>query len=312
MRAVDSRQITRLDRPRHGRLRRACRSVVEGYRTLMATVECNKATLFYEERGSGPPILLITGTGGHAGAVAALAERLATDHRTISYDRRGYGRTPAPASRPRGYLAEHVADAAALLRSLAAPHAIVFGWSWGGIIALGLAIEHPDLVARLVLYEPPLHVKKHMTLAAASAIGGAILLGKLGMRSRGAVHFARRTLARTDKRNSFFELDAATRESLLASSNTMLAELEAGSGEELELDAIGRIRCPTAVILGDRSVPFLQQASQRVADALASPRVVRMPDGDHMMPVTDPDRLAGVIHECIADASSVGASTPGR
>jgi pimeloyl-ACP methyl ester carboxylesterase len=262
-------------------------------------VECNGATLFHEEWGSGPPILLIAGTGGHTRALAAIAERLATDHRVIAYDRRGYGQTPSPASRPKGYLAEHVEDAACLLRTLDAAGASVFGWSWGGLVAIGLAIEHPELVGELVLYEPPLHVKRHMTFAVASAIGGAILLGKLGMPRRGASWFARRTLARTDGRNAFYELAPEMRESLLASGRTMVTELEAGTAEELTAEAIARIGCPTTVIVGDRSVPFLQRAALRAAKALPSPRVIRIAGADHMMPIENPDELSGAIRDCL-------------
>ncbi len=166
----------------------------------MATIELADATFLYEERGSGRPLLLIPGTGGHSGALAALAQRLAARHRVITYDRRGHGSTVGALGTPSGYLARHVADAASLLRALDAGGATVFGWSWGGLVAFGLAVEHATLVRELVLQEPPWHAKKHPTLPLLAGIGGAILLGKLGMHRRGAVHFARFALARNDGR----------------------------------------------------------------------------------------------------------------
>lgn len=75
-------------------------------------------------------------------------------HRVISYDRRGFGRSPGP---PASRKADHVAAAAALLEELDAEPAAALGWSAGGVVALGLAVERPDLVSALILVEsdPP-------------------------------------------------------------------------------------------------------------------------------------------------------------
>jgi pimeloyl-ACP methyl ester carboxylesterase len=261
----------------------------------MPTIACEGATFFFEERGSGRPLLLVPGTGGHTGAVAGVAERLATSHRAISYDRRGHSRTSGDPGKPAGYLRRHVADAAALLRALRAEPAIVFGWSWGGIVALGLAIDNPELVRALVLQEPPLHAKKHPTLALAGGIGGAILLGKLGMHRRGAVRFARFALERNDGTNAFDDLDPAMRESLLANARTIIAELEAGTGEELSTEAIGRVSCPTAIVVGDRSQRFLADAAQRLHAAVPASHLVRIAGGDHLMTILQPEELSRAI-----------------
>lgn len=50
---------------------------------------------------------------------------------------------------------EHTEDAAALLRSLEAAPAVVIGRSYGGEVALDLAMRHPDLAQALVLLEAP-------------------------------------------------------------------------------------------------------------------------------------------------------------
>jgi pimeloyl-ACP methyl ester carboxylesterase len=268
----------------------------------MATVACAGMNVFYEERGAGPPLLLIPGTGGHTGTLTAVAERLAPSYRAITYDRRGHSQTGSAPGRRKGYFAQHVSDAAALILALGLEKPIVVGWSWGGLVALGVAVRNPELVQRLVLYEPPLHAKKHMTFAVASGIGGAILLGKLGMPRRGATRFGRFALARTNGTNAFTELDEPTRESLLANAMTIVAELEAGTGEELSVDAIAGIRCPVGLIIGGLSAPFMQAAAARVATALPATTVVRIPDGDHLLNVSRPDELVRAIRECLAVA----------
>jgi pimeloyl-ACP methyl ester carboxylesterase len=105
--------------------------------------------LYYEERGSGPPLLLVPGIPAVATDWAPLAERLSGSRRTIAYDNRGSGSstvTPAPYS-----TGELAADAVGLLDALGIERADVFGMSLGGMIAQELALGWPDRVDRLVL-----------------------------------------------------------------------------------------------------------------------------------------------------------------
>lgn len=106
----------------------------------------------FRESGDGSPVLLIHGTGGPAwfGSI----ERLASRHRVVDYDRRGFGSSSA--LQVRGYLDDQIADSIAVIESLGLRDSVVVGHSWGGIVALGLAIRAPELVSRLILMEPPL------------------------------------------------------------------------------------------------------------------------------------------------------------
>jgi 3-oxoadipate enol-lactonase len=105
--------------------------------------------LHYEERGQGPPLLLVPGIPAIASDWAPLAERLAADRRVIAYDNRGSGRsTVTPGPYTTALLAE---DAVGLLDYLGIERTDVFGMSLGGMIAQELAIGWPDRVDRLVL-----------------------------------------------------------------------------------------------------------------------------------------------------------------
>ena len=77
-------------------------------------------------------------------------------YRLISYHRRGYAdssRTAEPLS-----IARQAADCRALLRHLGVERAHVAGHSYGGAIALQLALDTPDMVHTLALLEPALMV----------------------------------------------------------------------------------------------------------------------------------------------------------
>ena len=71
----------------------------------------------------------------------------------IAIEQQGHGHT-ADIDRPLNY-EQMVEDTAALLRYLEIADADVFGYSMGGMTALGLATRHPDLVRRLVIVSAP-------------------------------------------------------------------------------------------------------------------------------------------------------------
>lgn len=121
----------------------------------MERANVNGRVCEYEVQGSGEAVLLIS-TGPIADSFLpffsekALFER----YRLIRYRQRGLGRSangPAPVS-----FAEHAADAAALLAHLGVGRAHVAGHSTGAAITLQLAVDRPDLVHTLALFEPPL------------------------------------------------------------------------------------------------------------------------------------------------------------
>lgn len=115
-------------------------------------IRVNGASLYYEEQGAGEPIVGIHGTGSSAAMWAEAAPELATRGRVVLYDRRGSSRS----ERPEPYatnVREQADDAAALIDALGAAPAIVIGRSYGGAVALDLALRYPDRVRALVQLE---------------------------------------------------------------------------------------------------------------------------------------------------------------
>ncbi|WP_328400762.1 alpha/beta fold hydrolase [Nocardia sp. NBC_00403] len=113
------------------------------------------ASLHYEIRGAGPLLLLIPGGNGEAGTFNALAERMADRYTVVSYDRRGFSRSPL-AGPPEDRVTADGADAAALLDHLTDQPAYVLGSSSGAVVALELLSKHPELIDTVVAHEPPL------------------------------------------------------------------------------------------------------------------------------------------------------------
>jgi pimeloyl-ACP methyl ester carboxylesterase len=119
------------------------------------TVRVRNTDLHVVELGAGPPLLLIHGAGEDSSMFGPQAEALAAaGYRVISYDRRGTGRSGRDGWPGRG-ANQHADDAGALLGKLDASPAVVLGVSSGGVIALALADRHPEVVDRVVAWEPP-------------------------------------------------------------------------------------------------------------------------------------------------------------
>lgn len=101
--------------------------------------------------GSGHPLLLIMGYGSTMNLwEPRLLDRLAERYRLIVFDNRGIGGSETgtlPFS-----IGQFAEDTAALLGSLGIGQAHVLGWSMGSLVAQELALRHPSLVGRLVLY----------------------------------------------------------------------------------------------------------------------------------------------------------------
>jgi pimeloyl-ACP methyl ester carboxylesterase len=110
----------------------------------------NGHPIYYGLRGKGPPLLLLHGGGDSGeGSFARQMDTLGAKRLIIAPDQVGQGRTPGIPG-PLSYRAM-MQDTAALLGLLEVPHTDAVGFSDGGILALMLAVRHPELVRRLVI-----------------------------------------------------------------------------------------------------------------------------------------------------------------
>ncbi|MGV9614281.1 alpha/beta fold hydrolase [Nocardia xishanensis] len=113
--------------------------------------------LRYHEAGSGPPLVLLHGSGpgvsgwaNFGGNLAALAEHF----RCLALDQPGFGASARPEVYDRNYLRISADAVIGLLDSLELPSAHLLGNSMGGAVATLVALDHPGRVDRLVLMAP--------------------------------------------------------------------------------------------------------------------------------------------------------------
>src|SRR5205809_7114823 len=105
--------------------------------------------IYWEEQGSGEPLLLIMGLGATHDLWHRVTPMVAPQYRTILFDNRGAGKSDAP---PGPYsIAQMADDALAVLDAAGVADAHVFGASMGGMIAQKLALNHVSRVRSLIL-----------------------------------------------------------------------------------------------------------------------------------------------------------------
>ncbi len=119
----------------------------------MPTVKTAGAEIYYETTGSGPALLFAHGAGGNAASWWQQVPEFRRDHRVITFDHRGFGRSRCA---PEQFSASVFdADALAILDAENIDRAAVVCQSMGGWTGVRLAVNHPQRVRALVLGNTP-------------------------------------------------------------------------------------------------------------------------------------------------------------
>lgn len=115
----------------------------------MPTVDVDGTAIYYEEHGSGEPILFAHGAGGNAAIWFEQVAAFAKAYRCITFDHRTFARSPAdPASVT---VPQFSRDALALLDALGVERAHLVAQSMGGWTCLRLLLDHPERVQSLTM-----------------------------------------------------------------------------------------------------------------------------------------------------------------
>jgi pimeloyl-ACP methyl ester carboxylesterase len=227
----------------------------------------NGVSLYYEEEGEGEPILGVHGGGSSAAMWAGAAARLAAHGRAILYDRRGSSRS----ERPEPYATnvhEQADDAAALLAALDAAPAIVIGRSYGGAIAIDLALRHPDCVRALVLLEGDVPAVSETAARETAEITERILAAAEVDPGAAAEALMREVLGD----DGWEGLPAEVKEILMANGAALAAELRGGYPDVTPAQ-LATIERPTLFVGAEGSVFDYRETAEALAAAMPRIRV---------------------------------------
>jgi esterase len=255
------------------------------------TLTVNGVRLHVEEHGAGDPILCIHGAGGSALTWRDAVRTLARLGRVMAYDRRGCTRSERPRPYERTSVTEHAEDAAALLAALNAAPAVVVGRSYGGTVALDLALRHPDCVRALVVLEGD----APRDLAPATAAWGDALGRRLAevAAASGADAVGEALIDGVLGESAWPSLPEELRRILTGNGPAILAELQGEWWLDADAAALGRVEQPVLLVAATGSSPELRQPTEALAGVLPNARLVRV-GGGHLIDPAAPEVLAFV------------------
>lgn len=267
-------------------------------------VEVDGVRLHYREQGSGPPVVLLHGVGllSEDFAASGVLDALATRHRVIAFDRPGFGFSERP--RRRAWTANAQADLLkAAFAALDIQRPVVVGHSWGTLVAVALALRHPDDVRGLVLlsgyyYPKPRLDRVFFAPPAIPLLGDLLrytvspLLGRL--------------MANSLIRAMFAPCPVPAQFFTEVPRGLMLRpwQIRAGAEEAALLNwsartltkHYGELQLPVAILAGteDRVVPIDQQ-SARLHQELPDSRFQAIPGVGHMIHYAVPEQVAAAV-----------------
>lgn len=272
----------------------------------MSTAHVNGIDLYYEEQGSGDPLLLIMGLAADSVAWMFQRDAFAARYRTILFDNRGVGRS----SKPEGpYTIPLMADdAAGLLDALDVARAHVVGISMGGMIAQELALRHPQRVRGLVLgctyAKPDANVTGTFEESLAHFGGHKGPNGEIevDLSHLDPLAFIQRLLPLTFT-PQFMMTQLPTLMQVFAGAlqygfdlRAIMAQVQATQAHDT-VDRLGQIAAPTLVITGDADLLIPPSNSDLLAARIPGARLQKIAGGSHAFNFETPDVFNAAVLE---------------
>jgi pimeloyl-ACP methyl ester carboxylesterase len=269
--------------------------------------------LHYMEAGEGPPVVLLHGNVSALGdsLASGLFQRLARTHRVIAFDRPGMGHSDRP--RDRAWTAEDQADLLAhAFEALNIENAVVVGHSYATLVALALALDHPQTVKGLVLmagyYFPTKRVDAALVAPVATPVLGDLLrytlsppISKAMLPAMLKTLFSPRPVP--DHLTESFPAALTIRPSQLRA-NAQDGITMAPAAERLQHHYAG-VTVPVAIFAGhDDRVVSQEEQSGRLHHVLPDSTLHWVPDSGHMVHYADPELVVRRIDELSAEEAS--------
>lgn len=248
--------------------------------------------LYYEEAGSGIPIVFVHEFAGDHRSWEAQIRFFSRRHRCVAFAARGYPPSDVP-ERPDQYSqARAVRDILAVMDHLQIGRAHLVGLSMGGYATLHFGLDHPERVLSIVVagagYGSEKHLQREFRDNAAEVARNFLDLGSGAFASVYGSGASRVQLQNKDPRGWQEFIRMLAEHSALGSANTMLGvQAQRPSVYDLE-DRLKTLVAPTLIIVGDEDDHCLQPGLFMKRSIPASGLVV-LPKTGHAVNLEEPD-----------------------
>ena len=258
----------------------------------MQTVQINGATIEYDVQGTGEPVLLIHGAIFADGFPPLLVEPALRGYQFIVIHRRGYaGSTGADGIVS---VAQNAADCRELLRHLKIERAHVAGHSYGGDVALQLALDAPGAVHSLVLLEPGL-LAVPSGQQFAEQVGPVAEIWAAGKKAEAADAFLRVVCGEGYRTAVDRYLPEGLKQAAEGIDPTFQSDLPSLQDWAFTQEHAKRITQPVLTVLGAKSAPIFPEGNALLREWLPQAENVVLPDAGHLLQVQNPGDMAEAL-----------------
>ena len=248
--------------------------------------------LEYDAYGTGEPAVLIHGSVIADTYLPMLSEPSLGGFKLVRYRRRGFGGSTHPASIIS--IRDQANDCWALMRALDIDRAHIAGHSYGGVIALQLALDRPEAVHSLALLEPALVGVVPNSAEFMGQIATVTDTYHKGDR-RGALEGFFLQVAGPDWRRSFDALPGSLEMAMADLDNLFRVEIPAMGEWRFTREDAGRIDQPILAVVGAESAPVFHEIQKLVQSWFPQAKPVTIPRANHMLQAVEPHPLAEVL-----------------
>jgi pimeloyl-ACP methyl ester carboxylesterase len=259
----------------------------------MDHAKVNGIELQHEVVGSGEPMLLIHGAHIADALRPLMAEPALTHFRRIRYHRRGLGGSTRPVDVGPTSVAVQAQDAVGLLDHLGVDRAHVVGHSFGGAVALELAVQHPTRVASLVLLEPALFATP-AGAAFAGAVAPLVERYEAGD-AEGAVHGFLALVGDRDWREAIDQTVPGGIAQAVKDAATFFDTELTGPSWTFGPEQAAAISCPVLSVLGSRSSPLFVEGRQLLHAWFPACQDADIAGATHLLQMQAPGAVAAAI-----------------
>jgi pimeloyl-ACP methyl ester carboxylesterase len=267
-------------------------------------------TLRYDDYGSGPVIMLIHGSPGSSRAWQSVGQRLSDRFRIVAPNLPGYGGSdprPTDAAPDTGWVASLVE---ALMGAVGSP-LVLAGHSYGGNVALGVALGRRVAIKGLALFEPvALRVLQAAGDDEAYAAAKAVTDDYVASYEGGDSRAVRKMIAMWFGAGAFERMPEPMQSYLMRETAQNVLDVKATHRERYALPDLQHLAIPTLLVHGSRSPRLAFQVVDAIARQLQRGSVVKLEGGTHAMTTTHDEAIAALLAEHAARCAPAPAPDP--